>query len=185
MLECWNKNPTKRPDFHTLTSLLDSTLESISGYVQVQMNLSPCGMWGGRVEIMQTPYQKWTRSNVHILHLCRKLKLYYRGQYWITWPPFCCMYIPTLSRSSAMWYWNILYNCVSIIWLEHHAYLYYNCCNQVTFSWVFQALYSQCCSSIQLLLPCKFEYVQTIQFKHHILVLITLSYIPVPLNWYV
>ena len=41
MLECWNKNPTKRPDFHTLTSLLDSTLESISGYVQVQMNLAP------------------------------------------------------------------------------------------------------------------------------------------------
>ena len=41
MLECWNKDPTKRPDFHTLASLLDSTLESISGYVEVRMNLAP------------------------------------------------------------------------------------------------------------------------------------------------
>ena len=41
MLECWNIDPTKRPDFHTLASFLDSTLESISDYVKIQMNLAP------------------------------------------------------------------------------------------------------------------------------------------------
>ena len=70
MLECWNKDPTKQPDFHALVSLLDRTLEPISGYVQVQMNLAPVECEGGGLWLCIGNGQG---GNVHTLHLCRKL----------------------------------------------------------------------------------------------------------------
>ena len=51
MLECWSSDPSKRPDFSELASTLDSNLESVAGYMEVQMNLIPADR-EGRDEIM-------------------------------------------------------------------------------------------------------------------------------------
>ena len=52
MLQCWSIDPSKRPDFSELASTLDSFLESVAGYMEVQMNLVYTDPEDGNYEII-------------------------------------------------------------------------------------------------------------------------------------
>ncbi len=41
MLRCWSADPSSRPAFSELTSSLDTMMESMADYMEVQMNLVP------------------------------------------------------------------------------------------------------------------------------------------------